>query len=408
VFVFLRSGVTWRQAAYLKASNTDAADLFGYSVAMSEDGSTIAVGAIGEASAAKGIGGVQSDNSMMRAGAVYVFARTGDAWLQQAYVKASNTAPAMSFGSSVSLSVDTLVVGAPGESSNAEGINGTMTGTLSSSGAAYVFVRSGSTWTQQAYVKASNTFTNDVFGVAVAVRGDTLVVGAPGEPSAAVGIDGTETDTSAPSAGAAYGFLRTGTTWVQTAYLKASNTRANASFATSLSFDGLTLAVGTPGEASAGKGIGGSQTDTSASNAGAVYAFRTDGSGHWVQDAFIKASNTASGAAFGSSVAITDGVLAVGAPGESSNAKLIGGNQANTSAPGAGACYVLVRGSAWSQVAYVKASNTLTGASFGQSVAMALDTLVVGAIGETSGASSVNGNQRDDGVTNAGAAYVIR
>jgi hypothetical protein len=71
--VFTRSGTTWSQQAYVKASNTDAGDEFGSSVAFSADSSTLAVGALGEASAATGIGGNQAGNSASRAGAVYVY-----------------------------------------------------------------------------------------------------------------------------------------------------------------------------------------------------------------------------------------------------------------------------------------------------------------------------------------------
>src|SRR6185369_603680 len=90
--------------AYLKASNTGASDLFGSSVALSADGSTLAVGAYQEASAATGIGGNQTDNSAGSAGAVYVFTRSGTTWSQQAYLKASNTGAGDFFGSSVALS----------------------------------------------------------------------------------------------------------------------------------------------------------------------------------------------------------------------------------------------------------------------------------------------------------------
>src|SRR4029450_12959791 len=92
-------------------------------------------------------------------------------------------------------------------------------------GAAYVFVRNGTTWSQQAYLKASNTDIFDTFA-AVAVSGDTVLVGAYNESSNATGINGDQSDNSAQSAGAAYVFVRNGTTWSQQAYLKASNTDA--------------------------------------------------------------------------------------------------------------------------------------------------------------------------------------
>ncbi len=160
VYVFTRTGTTWSQQAYVKASNTGANDLFGCSVALSADGSTLAVGAYGEDSAATGINGDQTSNAAADSGAVYVFTRTGTTWSQQAYVKASNTGAGDYFGISVALSADgsTLAVGALHEDSAATGINGDQTSNAAaSSGAVYVFTRTGTTWSQQAYVKASNT-----------------------------------------------------------------------------------------------------------------------------------------------------------------------------------------------------------------------------------------------------------
>src|SRR5439155_20704443 len=112
VYVFTRSGTTWTQQAYIKTSNTGEAgkgdeigddDQFGFSLALSDDGNTLAAGAIGEDSGASGINGNQADNSLQNAGAVYVFTRTGTSWSQQAYVKPSNPDAADLFGYSVSL-----------------------------------------------------------------------------------------------------------------------------------------------------------------------------------------------------------------------------------------------------------------------------------------------------------------
>jgi hypothetical protein len=197
------------------------------------------------------------------------------------------------FGSSVTLSADgnTLAVGAPGEESAATGIGGDQNdNSASTAGAVYVFSRSGETWAQQAYVKASNTddcsdhditdlhFCGDHFGnsVTLSADGNTLAVGAPMEESAATGIGGDESDDSAESAGAVYVFSRTGgETWAQQAYVKASNTEAEDVFGSSvaLSADGNTLAVGAVREDSAATGIGGDESDNSALGAGAVYLY---------------------------------------------------------------------------------------------------------------------------------------
>ena len=128
-------------------------------------------------------------------------------------------------------------------------MNGTQNdNSATASGAAYVFVRSGTRWTQQAYLKASNTGANDEFGCSVAVAGDTVVVGAQNEDSKATGVNGTQNDNSATASGAVYVFVRSGTTWTQQAYLKASNTEANDHFGCSVTAAGDTLVVGAQNE----------------------------------------------------------------------------------------------------------------------------------------------------------------
>jgi trimeric autotransporter adhesin len=208
IYVYMRSGTMWSQQAYVKASNTGAGDHFGASVALSADGSTLAVGAYEEDSVAIGIGGNQADDSAENAGAVYVYTRSGTTWSQQAYVKATNTGADDEFGRSVALSADgaTLAVGADGEASVATGIRGNQTdNSARGAGAVYVYMRSDTTWSQQAYVKAFNTGKGDEFGRSVALSADgaALVVGAWREDSAAVGIGGNQTDNS-ESAGVVY------------------------------------------------------------------------------------------------------------------------------------------------------------------------------------------------------------
>ena len=421
VYVLTRSGASWTQQAYIKASNTDSSDEFGRSVALSADGNTLAVGAAYEASNATGIDapGGQTDNSASQSGAVYVFTRTGSTWTQQAYVKASNTEAFDFFGYSVALSADgnTLAVGAYGEDSNATGVNGDQTdNSASASGAVYVFTRTGSTWTQQAYVKASNTEAFDEFGYSVALSadGNTLAVGAYGEDSNATGVNGDQTNNSASQSGAVYVLTRSGASWAQQAYVKASNTGASDFFGYSvaLSADGNTLAVGAYREDSNATGVNGDQTNNSASASGAVYVFTRTGS-TWAQQAYVKASNTGSNDEFGTSVALSaDGnTLAVGAIYEDSNATGIDapGGQTNNSASESGAVYVFTRsGASWTQQAYVKASNTGADDYFGWSVALSADgnTLAVGAIGEASNATGVNGDQTDNSASYSGAVYL--
>jgi hypothetical protein len=194
------------QQAYLKASNTNTGDHFGYSVAIS--GRWRCYPRVSpQPPPYRGVNGNQGDNSVLFAGAAYVFVRDGAAWSQQAYLKASNTNSGDNFGFSVAISGDTAVVGAPFEDSNATGVTGNQgDNSVSFAGAADVFVREGGVWSQQAYLKASNTEEFDFFGFSVAISGDTVVVGAWQEGSNATGVNGNQRDNSALSSGAAYVF----------------------------------------------------------------------------------------------------------------------------------------------------------------------------------------------------------
>ncbi|MFN9458181.1 MAG: BACON domain-containing protein, partial [Acidobacteriota bacterium] len=394
------------QHAFLKASNTGAGDHFGSAVALAGD--TLVVSADQEASGATGVNGDQSNNSAPNAGAVYVFVRSGGSWSQQAYLKASNTGGGDRFGTSVAISGDTVVVGASGEDSDAVGVNapagtggcaegdaGCQPGTQSSNasswaGAAYVYVRTGSTWSQQAYLKASNPGASDQFGATVGLSGDTVVVGAPIEASTATGVDGYQDNECAPGSGAAYVFVRSGSMWSQQAYLKASNTGGGDLFGYALAIAGDTIVVGAYAESSSATGVNGNESDDSRSAAGAAYVFVRSG-GTWLQQAYLKASNTEAGDVFGNWVAIFGDTVVVGAPWEDSNATGVNGTQGDNSATDAGAAYVFVRsGGSWSQQAYLKASNTGAGDNFGYSVAIDGDTVAVPARYERSDATGVN------------------
>jgi hypothetical protein len=349
-FVFLFSmcaEATLFQQAYVKASNPQFDANLGQSVAMSGD--TLVVGAPYESSSASGINGNQSSTNSPLSGAVYVYVRNGSSWTQQAYIKASNTGSNDNFGFSVAISGDTLVVGAPQESSIASGIGGNQADNSSAnSGAAYVFVRNGTSWSQQAYIKASNSRSQSLFGYSVSISGDTMVAGAPLETSAATGIDGNQSDSGLESAGAAYVFIRSGTFWGQQAYIKASNTGSNDLFGVSVSISSNTVAVGAMGEASGSTGVNGSQFDNSAPNAGATYIFVRNGA-TWSQEAYLKASNADANDDFGLTVSLDSNTLAVGAFQEDGNSFGINGNAATNGAPDSGAAYVFVRnGTSWS------------------------------------------------------------
>ena len=418
VYVFVKADNTWSQQAYLKASNAQSGDRFGQSVSLSGDGSTLVVGASWESSNAAGINGDQNNNSAPGAGAAYLFQRTDTTWTQEAYLKASNTGFADNFGHCVALSQNgtTLAVGAPGERSGATGINGNQNDdSRSSSGATYVFQKSGSSWSQQAYLKASNTDQSDQFGHALGISqdGNMLAVAALREGSSATGINGLEFLNNAPSSGAAYAFTRTDSTWSQQAYIKASNTGSNDFFGQSLSLssDGNTLLVGAHAEDSNATGINGLETDNSASSSGAAYLFvRQDST--WSQQAYVKASTNGQGDEFGWSVALScDGQsFVVGARYEDSDSPGINGDESADVIGNSGAAYLFKKsGDTWFQETFIKASNPGPSDNFGHAVALSEDgsRCAVGAPGEDSVATGVNGDQNDNAATASGALYVV-
>ncbi|MBI4888109.1 MAG: integrin [Acidobacteria bacterium] len=419
-----------KQVAYIKASNAEAYDYFGdgggnqghngNSIAVSGDGGTMAVGAPYESGGSRGINGNQTDNAAYASGAVYVFARRDGGWLQQAYIKASNTDQSDHFGAAVALSRDgnTLAVAAPWESSAATGVNGNQNdNSLRQAGAVYIFARSGRTWTQQAFLKASNTGRageggapgdGDQFGYSVALSGDgnTLAAGAISEDSAAQDVNGNQQDDSQQSAGAVYVFTRAGTAWTQQAYFKGSHLQAGdmLGFAVALSFDGSTLVTSAFDERGSGRTINGPR-DNTAGGAGALYVFARR-AGAWTQEAYIKGSRTEATDQLGYAVAISDDGNTVAAGAGDEDCLTPGVNPPgcdNDSPPrGAaniwvGAAYVFVRsGTTWTEQAFIKASNPRPYSSFGVRLALSGDgnTLAVTAYLEDSAGQGVRAPER--------------
>ncbi|MEW8000990.1 MAG: FG-GAP repeat protein [Candidatus Thiodiazotropha endolucinida] len=416
VFLFVREGTSWRQQAYIKSSNSDREDGFGGSLALSSNGDVLAVGALGEDSAATGVNGDQADNSADNYGAVYLFERSAGSWTQQTHIKASNTGAGDSFGR-VALSDDgnTLAVAAHLEDSAARGIHVSQANNSgASSGAVYLFVRTDQNWIQQVYIKASNTDELDFFGssIALSADGDTLAVAAPGEDSLATGINGDQTDNSGDASGAVYLFSRNAGCWEQQAYIKSSNTDSTDGFGSdvAMSNDGNRLAVGALGEASSATGVDGDQTDNGAPWSGAVYIFDRDGS-DWQQQAYIKASNTDERDEFGGTIALSDDgtILAVTARYERSDAVGIGGDQGNMLTFYKGAAYLFTsRANKWQQTNYIKAPVTENYRYFGDGLAISGDalTLAVGVPNEDSSATGINGDRTDESVSRAGAVYL--
>ena len=362
VYVFVRSGSSWVQQAYIKASNP-MTFRFGASVAI--DGDTLVVGAPNE---------FETLDPLSNTGAVYVFERVGTTWTESAVLFGSNTDWGDLIGTSVAIDGDTIVAGARGEDSNATGVDGDGTDdSAGDAGAAYVFVRDGAGWTEQAYLKASNTDPNDYFGWSVAVHADTVVVGAILERS-----NGNPADNSVNGSGAAYVFVRSGTTWSQQGYLKAPTPGLFHSAGQSVGLHGDTILVGTPQ----------AQLDR-----GAVHVFERTGA-TWTHASELTRSNADAGHRFGESVAISSDQLVVGAP-------IAGGDLG-------GAAYFFRRtGSAWAETNYLRSTTPGSSDYFGVSVAIHDGSVAVGANAEDSAATGVDGDPLDDSTNLAGAAYAF-
>lgn len=419
----------WMQHAFMKAPNAEEFDEFGSDIALSGDGSTLAIAVRGEDGASTGIDGDQSSNAAEAAGAVFVYARAGDSWTLEAYVKSSNASTRDAFGRAIVLSTDgsVLAVGADNEDSNSPGVNGDQSNNdAPQSGAVYIFRRDSGAWAQEAYVKASNPSRTmeggsfgsdgDYFGEKLALSGDgnTLAVSATCEDSDASGIGGDDTNDDLRNSGAVFVFAFDGTGWAQDAYIKASNPGELDLFGQSvaLSNDGRTLAVGVPMEDSDGRGVDPVSRNEGALSSGAVYVFRRADLG-WTEEAFVKASNSDAGDRFGQDVDLSaDGdILIVGAPGEASAASGVGGDEEDNSVFEAGAVYLFARaGTTWFQTDYVKAAHPSANAKFGFTVSLAdiPTALAVAAVNEDGSIPGIGGDETALDSIDSGAAYVFR
>ncbi|MEZ6038598.1 MAG: integrin, partial [Planctomycetota bacterium] len=288
------------------------------------------------------------------------------------------------------------------------GVDGNqLSNSANDSGAAYVFRRTGTTWEQVAYLKSDETQAGMQFGAAVDIDGDRIVVGAP------------QRDVTVPGDGRVYVFLRNGTTWSQEAKLNGIFSGDGDNFGASVAIDGTAIIVGAPledsfspiGSASGGIDAG----DDSVSDSGAAFAFRFE-NGAWSLRYFLKAEDPLTGtgnevgAQFGYSVAIEGDIVAVGSPFEDSATIGIGGTDTATGASGSGAAYTFqwLTANSLGRTLYCKASNTGAADWFGWSVAVGLDSVLVGAVHEASNATGIGGDQADNSATDAGAVYVIR
>lgn len=380
-YVFVKSGAGWVLQATLRAAQADVEDHFGYSVAI--QGDTILVGVPYEDSASRSINGDEADNLAENAGAVFVFVRNGSQWTRQAYLKAANADPGDQFGKSVAIHGDRILVGAWLEDGNGPASNDDPENNdAEDSGAVYSFVRTGILWEQTDYVKVSNAGAGDGFGGSVAFgqEGERFVAGALFEDSDANGINGDGANNDAIESGAAYVFEALNLPslqWVEQFYLKASNSDSGDLFGASVAMDGSTIVVGAPWEASASAT---NPADNTWTDSGAVYVFDTQLDPPFLaQQSLLKSSHPDPYDSFGTSVAVRGGFLAVGAHGEDGGGE--GVNPVNDDSMGnSGAVYRFMRSEgAWSQVEYLKSSNTGINHQFGICVAMSGSSVIAGA-----------------------------
>ncbi len=328
VYIFEAGPMGWQAQAYLKPGVAGEADQFGASLGLSTLGDTLVVGAPGEGSSATGVGGDPDDNSASGAGAAYVFKRHGAQWMQEAYLKASNTDGGDELGLAVAIAGDgnTVAVGAPNESSNGTDQSNNA---ASDAGAVYVYATDGTMWTQQAYVKAASPAPLDAFGGALALsaNGATLAVGT--------------------SAETAYVFTRSGLAWSQQAQLQAATATLGDGFGAALALSGLgmLLAVGAPHE----------------DGHGAAYVFAGPA---WTPAAHL--ATATDGDLLGAALAISaDGaVVAVSAPDD------------DATAMDSGAIHVF-GAPAWSEAAQLKAPVPMSGMGFGSSISLSSSGVVL-------------------------------
>jgi hypothetical protein len=339
-YVFVRTGSAWTLQQKLTPIDGNALKQFGYSVAI--DGDTVLVGAN------------YDDEWQWDRGAVYVFTRTAGVWTQRQKLISSDGAEGDMFGTAVALQGDTAMVGAQIRT----------VGSNAGQGVVYAFTRSGGVWTQQQVLTASDGAARDYFGSAIALDGDTAVIGQQQR---------YEGDVRVPTP--AYVFVRSGGTWVQQAELTAADGGANDMFGWSVALSGETALIGAYQH-----DVGGNVYQ------GAAYAFVRSGT-TWSQQAELNASDGAPGDLFGYAVAL-DGDTAV-----------VSAQDDTVDYQQQGSAYVFTRsGTAWNQQVQLVASDAGMVERFGSNTGVAVegDTVLVGA------------PEHRDGSVMKGAAYVFQ
>tara|TARA_R110001592_G_scaffold354589_1_gene654315 strand:+ start:462 stop:1877 length:1416 start_codon:yes stop_codon:yes gene_type:complete len=351
------SGGTWTQQAKLVSPHASYNDQFGLSVSVSGDYAI--VGAYREDPAFPIPSGGQT--ILTDAGAAYIYVRSGTTWTLQQQLTASDAQPYDRFGWGVAIDGDYAIVGAPSEDP----------GNLASAGSAYIFVRSGTTWSQQTKLTTQPGESYARFGHSVDIDGDYVIVGMKG------GDVGSIRD-----AGVAYIYVRSGTTWTLQQQLTASDAEQYDNFGISVAIKGSDVVVGAPLEDPGGT-----------SSAGSAYVFTRSGTS-WSQQAKLTASSGGAYDYFGDRVAIDGNYIVVGAFFANIQSYVFGSGFVTLT--DAGSAYIFMRsGTSWSQQAKLTASDMATSDRFGSAVAIEGTRVVIGAMYE------------DDGGSNSGATYIF-
>ncbi|KPA12838.1 PKD domain-containing protein [Candidatus Magnetomorum sp. HK-1] len=268
-YIYKRQGSHWSQSAKLLANNGAASDYFGYAVSISND--TALVGAY------------LDDYSYTDQGSAYIFKRNGDSWIQEAYLTASDKAASDQFGSAVALSGNYAIIGARYDDDSYSG-----------SGSAYIFIREGTTWTQQAKLTASDPDANDYFGFSVSISGDYAIVGAYAD------------DRDVSDMGSAYIFKRNGTNWSETVKLTPTDGSVSDCYGYNVSLSGDYAIVGSKND------------DDKGANSGSAYLYQRDGE-NWNLLVKLIPEDGQPGDYFGQAVSIFENNIAIGSYNDDDN-----------------------------------------------------------------------------------------
>jgi hypothetical protein len=325
-YIFGYNGTTWIEEAKLSASDGDAEDLFGQSVALSGNYALI--------------GAHEDDDNGLESGAAYVFHYDGSSWLEEVKLTASDAEAGDYFGRAVALSSEYLLIGARGD-------NGF-------TGSAYIFRYTGAAWVEEAKLTASDGAVGDYFGTSVSLSGSYALIGT------------SEDDDNGSGSGSAYVFHFDGSGWVEEAKLTASDGEEFEHFGYSVSLSGDRALIGAYGDRQNGIGL-----------VGAAYIFRREGP-TWVEEAKVTDGTGVGYHRFGWSVSLF---------GEYA---LIGSYSDEDLGPSSGSAYIFrYDGMSWAEEVKLLASDGTEYDFFGWAVSLSTDHAIVGAIGDGNGSAYV-------------------